>query len=255
MAKRLDNKVALVTGGAKGIGRTFVEAMADEGATVAIADIADGADAVAAVEAKHGKGRALFVRADVSDEAAVKAMAAEVIKRAGKIDILINNAALFATLPPTPFDKIEADLWDKVFAINVRGAFLVLKHVVPHMVARKSGKVVNTGSGTVYKGMPGLLHYVASKGAISSMTKTLSREVGPHGVCVNTLSPGLTLSSSVLDNIENHQMFKDKVETHRAIPRQAYPEDLVGALIFLVSDESNFMTGQTIAVDGGSVNT
>jgi NAD(P)-dependent dehydrogenase (short-subunit alcohol dehydrogenase family) len=255
MAGRLKDKVALVTGGAKGIGRSFAEAMAGEGATVAIADIADGAEAVAAIEGLHGKGRAFFIRTDVSDEAAVKAMTEAIIKKAGKIDVLVNNAALFATLPPTPFADIEVGMWDKVFSINVRGAFLVIKHVVPIMTARKSGKVINTGSGTVYKGMPGLLHYVASKGAISAMTKSLSREVGAHGVCVNTLAPGLTLSSSVMDNIENHEMFKARVESSRAIPRQAYPDDLVGALIFLASDESNFMTGQTIAVDGGSINT
>jgi len=254
MGGRLDGRTAIVTGGAKGIGRAFCEGLAAEGAFVAVIDVVDGAETVAAITAAHGAGRAFAVTCDVSNEDSVRAMAGAVMGRTGRIDILVNNAALFASLPPVGFADIDVDLWDRVYAINVRGLFLCVKHTVPHMIAAGKGKVININSGVAYKGMPNMLHYASSKGAVTTLTRALSREVGQHGVCVNNIAPGLTLSSSVLEHFDNHAHAKDKAVAGRAIPRQAVPADLVGAMLFLASDDSDFITGQTIAVDGGSVN-
>jgi NAD(P)-dependent dehydrogenase (short-subunit alcohol dehydrogenase family) len=252
---RLAGRTAIVTGGAKGIGRHYSEALAAEGAGVVIADIAGGEAAAQEIAAKHGANSTMSVACDVSREDQVKALVEQAVGRFGKIDILINNAALFAPLHHTRVQDIDVDLWDKVFAINVRGSFLMVKHAVPHMIARKYGKIVNIGSGTVYKGLPGMLHYTASKGAIATFTRTLSRELGEHGICVNTLAPGLVMSETLVESGTHDEALKARVVASRAFKRDQVPPDLLGALIFLSSAESDFVTGQTIAVDGGSVNT
>jgi NAD(P)-dependent dehydrogenase (short-subunit alcohol dehydrogenase family) len=241
---RLDGRVAIVTGGARGIGKVYSEALAREGATVVIADIVDGGavpDAIA-------------ITTDVSDESSVKALVEQTIARAGKIDILVNNAAVFASLKPTEPTEIDTALWDRVMAVNVRGPFLMVKHVAPHMIARHSGKIINIASGVAYKGMPRMLHYVTSKGAMLGFTRGLSRDLGPHGINVNTLAPGLILSDTVLENTQHLDEMRAPVIASRALKRDGYPQDLIGALIFLASPESDFMTGQTLAVDGGSIN-
>jgi NAD(P)-dependent dehydrogenase (short-subunit alcohol dehydrogenase family) len=251
---KLDGETAVVTGGAHGLGRHFSAALAREGATVAILDIAD-CDRVAA-EIDGAEGAACFgLTADVSDEASVKAAIAAILDRTGRIDVLVNNAAVFSTLPPVAFTDIEVALWDKVMAVNLRGPFLMAKHAAPPMIAARRGKIVNIASGTAYKGMPLMLHYVASKGGVVAFTRALSRELGPYNICVNTLAPGLTLSDSILANRDHIAFARDRVVASRAIQRDGYPEDLVGALIFLASSDSDFVTGQTIAVDGGSINT
>ena len=251
---RLEHQTAIVTGGAHGLGRHFSAALAREGATVAILDIAD-CDRAAA-EIGRAEGTACFgLTADVSDEASVKAAIAAILDRTGRIDVLVNNAAVFSTLPPVAFTDIEVALWDKVMAVNLRGPFLMVKHAAPAMIAARRGKIVNIASGTAYKGMPLMLHYVASKGGVVAFTRALSRELGPHNVCVNTLAPGLTLSDSILANRDHIAFARDRVVASRAIQRDGYPQDLVGALVFLASADSDFMTGQTIAVDGGSINT
>ena len=252
---RLSGRAAIVTGGAKGIGRHYVHALADEGAQVMIADVADGAAVADQVVAKHGQGAAESFQFDVSDEAQVQALVARSIARFGKIDILVNNAAIFAQLPHVALTDIDTALWDKVMAINVRGPFLMAKHVVPHMRARRYGKIINIGSGTAYKGMGNFLHYVTSKGAVTSMTRALSRELGADGICVNTLSPGFIMSDSVIESQTHGEATIKAVVQSRAFKRDAYPKDLLGALVFLASADSDFITGQTIAVDGGSVNT
>jgi NAD(P)-dependent dehydrogenase (short-subunit alcohol dehydrogenase family) len=150
---------------------------------------------------------------------------------------------------------IDPALWDKVMAVNVRGPFLMAKHVVPHMKKQKHGKIINIGSGTARKGMPNLLHYVTSKGAITSMTRAMSRELGGDNICVNTLAPGLIRSDSVLESGTHSEAIVNSVVQSRALRRDAFPEDLLGALIFLASSDSDFITGQVIAVDGGSTNT
>ena len=250
----LDGKVALVTGGGRSIGKHFSTALAGEGATVIIADIAEEAPLTAdALAAQYGV-KTMSKVTDVTRESDVTELVAAAIERFGRIDILVNNAALFAEMPKMPYDEISVDLWDRVMAVNVRGAFLMCKHVAPHMVRAKSGKIINIGSGTAHKGVANMLAYVASKAAILGLTRSLAREVGPYGVNVNTLSPGLTESESVLKH-PGHLDTAERTIATRAIPRAEKPEDLVGALIFLASSQSDFVTGQTLAVDGGSIMT
>jgi NAD(P)-dependent dehydrogenase (short-subunit alcohol dehydrogenase family) len=254
--RRLEGRVAIVTGGAKGIGRHYALALAQEGARVVVADIADSTEVVEAIAAEHGSEAILGAVFDVSDEASVKDLVARTVERFGRIDVLVNNAALFAPLRQTPCTEIDASLWDRVMAVNLRGPFLMVKHVTPHMIARGYGKIINIGSGTAYRGIPWMLHYVTSKGGTLAFTRALARELGEHGIRVNTLSPGLVLSDSlVAENPEHVETARPSVLQARALKRDAYPEDLLGALVFLASSDSDFVTGQTLAVDGGSVNT
>ena len=252
---RLKGKVAIVTGGAAGIGKHYSQALAEAGAQVMIADIVDGKSVADGIAAKSGANSVASAKCDVSDEAQVKKLVAQTIERFGQIDVLVNNAALYAKLVPVKATEIDAALWDQVMAVNVRGAFLMVKHVAPHMQARKSGKIINIASGTAYKGIPHMLHYVTSKGAIIAFTRALSRELGADGIAVNTLAPGLVLSDTGIENVAHHDEMRGPVRDSRAFKRDMFPEDLLGALVFLASNESDFMTGQTIAIDGGSINT
>jgi NAD(P)-dependent dehydrogenase (short-subunit alcohol dehydrogenase family) len=178
--------------------------------------------------------------------------AKEVSEALGRVEILVNNAAVFAELPALAFHEYPTDLWDKVMAVNVKGPFLMAKHLAPRMIEAKRGKIINIGSGTAYKGMPEMLAYVTSKAAILGLTRCLARELGPHGINVNTLAPGLIESPSVLDHPHNLAP-SEKVIRTRAMPRPGTPSDLLGALVFLASPASDFVTAQTLAVDGGSV--
>jgi NAD(P)-dependent dehydrogenase (short-subunit alcohol dehydrogenase family) len=168
---RLAGRTAIVTGGAKGIGRHYSQALAAEGARVMIADIADGRELAAEIASKHGANSVTSAVADVSDETAVKALVGQTMARFGKIDVLVNNAALYAPLQETKCTEIEAELWDKVMAVNLRGPFLMVKHVAPHMTAQGYGKIINIGSGTAFRGIPWMLHYVTTKGGIMAMTR------------------------------------------------------------------------------------
>ncbi len=251
MTKTLQGAVAIVTGGAYSIGRTFSEALAEAGANVIIADIRDGAAAAAEISRTYGI-EAIYQRTDVSAEASVMALAARVKAQFGHADILVNNAALFAELPKVDFREIPVETFDRVMAVNVRGPFLTAKHIVPLMTSRKRGKIINIASGTAYKGQRHLAAYVTSKGAVVSMTKALARDLGPERINVNSIAPGFTESASVRDN--PHQMANTEATVKsRALQRAQLPDDLVGALLFLASPASDFITGQTIAVDGGSV--
>jgi len=253
---RLDKRVALLTGGAKGIGRHYAKKLAAEGARLMIADIADGKDLAEEIAREHGANSVASAVADVSDEGAVKKLVADTIDRFGKIDILVNNAALFAPLQEQKVLDIDVALWDRVMAINVRGVFLMTKHVAPHMIAQKYGKIINISSGTVARGIPNFSHYVTSKGAVTAFTRSISRELGEHNICVNSLAPGFTLSDSVIHENPGHlEHSKAPSLIRRAIKRDEYPEDLLGALVFLASADSDFITGQTLAVDGGANNT
>jgi len=250
---RLQGKTAIVTGGAKGIGAHYSRALAAAGARVMIADIEDGAAIAAEINGKH-KDAAVSERFDVADEASVKALVAATMQRFGRIDILVNNAALYAKLSPRNFNEWDAELWDRVMAINVRGPYFMVRHVSPHMIAQKSGKIINIASGAAYKGVPRMLPYVTSKGAMLAFTRALSRELGPHGIAVNSLSPGYILSDTGLENATHVEEERMPVRNSRAFKRDGYPEDLVGALVFLASSDSDFVTGQSLVVDGGSVN-
>jgi NAD(P)-dependent dehydrogenase (short-subunit alcohol dehydrogenase family) len=253
---RLSGLTAIVTGGAKGIGRHYCRALAAEGARVMIADIVDGAELAKEIAGKEGQGAAESLVADVSDEDQVKRLVGKTIERFGQIDVLVNNAALYAPLQETKFTEIDTALWDRVMAVNVRGMFLMAKHVAPHMIERRYGKIINIGSGTAFRGIPRMLHYVTSKGAVMGFTRALSRELGEHGICVNTLTPGFTLSDTVVEqNPEHVASARPQAIQRRAIKRDEHPEDLLGALLFLASGDSDFITGQTIVVDGGAVNT
>jgi len=251
---RLEGKTAIVTGGARGIGRHYSQALAAEGARVMIADIADGKELAAEIAGRHGANAVACQKFDVSDEKAVKNLVGQTIDRFGQIDILVNNAALYSSIAPRSFNEWDADLWDKIMAVNVGGSYLMVRHVAPHMIERRTGKIINIASGAPYKGVPRMLPYVTSKGAIIAFTRALSRELGPYGIAVNSLSPGYILSDTGLANAAHVEDERIPVRNSRAFKRDAYPEDLLGTLVYLASNDSDFVTGQSIVVDGGSVN-
>ncbi len=228
---RLDGRVALLTGGAKGIGRHYAQALAGEGARLMIADIADGAEIAETIAHQYGANSVASEIADVSDEGSVKTLVAKTIERFGKIDILVNNAALFAPLQETKCLDIDAALWDRVMAVNLRGPFLMVKHVAPHMIALRYGKIINIGSSSLFRGIPWMLHYVTSKGGVVAMTRVMSRELGEHGIRVNTLAPGFTMSDSVVTENPGHvHTARDRAIASRALQRDEQPQDLLGAL-------------------------
>ena len=247
----LKGRFAAVTGGAQGIGRAIVERLLASGAAVAIWD---RDEPLARKTAGELKGRVEVVPVDVTDFASVERARDATVKAFGRIDILVNNAALYAKLSPRNFNEWDAEVWDRVMAINVRGPYFMVRHVSPHMIAQKSGKIINIASGAAYKGVPRMLPYVTSKGAMLAFTRALSRELGPHGIAVNSLSPGYILSDTGLENATHVEEERMPVRNSRAFKRDGYPEDLVGALVFLASSDSDFVTGQSLVVDGGSVN-
>ena len=243
---RLKGKVAIVTGGAQGIGKVYALRLAAEGAKVAVTDILDTGPV--ALEIAEQGGEALALRNDVADPESAEAMARDTVERFGRIDALVNNAALFAPIPTRPFEEIPLDEWDQVMSVNVKGLFLCSRAVAPYMKAQGSGGIINISSTTTLKGVPGLLHYVSSKGAVTAFTRALARELGDFGIRVNTIAPSYTLSEGVLAKGQQNLW----VAATRAIKRESYPEDMAGTLVFLVSDDSAFVTGQMIVVDGGS---
>ena len=248
---RLKQKVAIVTGGARGIGAAFCEAMALNGAKVVVADVLDGAAVVDRIQKAHGN--AIYCKTDVASQPSVAAMVAEAVKAFGTVDVLVNNAGLFASLKKRSFLEIDGEEWDWVMAVNVRGSFECAKAVAPIMIAKNKGKIVNIASGTVFKGLPNLLHYVSSKGAVVAMTRSLARELGPHNICVNAIALGLTMSEAIAVDPQWSGPAGAGTVASRALQREQVPADIVGTLLFLASDDSNFVTGQTIPVDGGSV--
>ncbi len=251
MPRELEGKVAIVTGGSYSLGRAFSDGLAKEGANIVVADIRDGEEAAREI-AEQNNVATHFRKTDVSDEAAVKALIDEVMAKFGKVDILLNNAAIFAELDRGPYHETTVDVFDKIMAVNIRGSFLMIKHTVPHMIAAKSGKIINVGSGTAYKGSPGIGAYVTSKAAILGMTRTFARELGPYNINVNTLVPGFTESPSVHDN-PHHLEGSERTVNSRAFKRAQQPHDLVGGVVFLASPASDFMTGQSLAIDGGAI--
>jgi NAD(P)-dependent dehydrogenase (short-subunit alcohol dehydrogenase family) len=251
MSRVLDGKVAIVTGGSHSIGRAFSEALAREGAQLVIADIRDGAK-VAEEIARANNVEAMFHRTDVSRETDVAALAGAIKSRFGRADILVNNAALFAELPKVDFRNIPVETFDDVLAVNVRGPFLMAKHLAPLMTANGRGKIINIASGTAYKGQKHMAAYVTSKAAIVGLTRALARDLGPENINVNSIAPGFTESASVMEH-PHQRANTDATVAGRAMPRKEVPDDLVGTLVFLASPASDFVTGQTIAVDGGSV--
>lgn len=251
MGPLLQDKVVIVTGGAQGIGREYVRSLIAEGANVVIGDIAPADDLVG--EMNRDGHRCEFVRTDVTQQESVAQMVRRGAECFGKIDILVNNAGLFSNLKMSPFEEISSEEWDRVMAVNVRGTFECAKAVLPYMKERRSGKIINIASGTVFKGTPLLSHYVASKGAVIALTRSMAREVGQYGISVNTLSPGLIMTDNVAANPDWSDAVTGANVQSRALKREATPRELVGTLMFLCSDQSSFVTGQCIVADGGSV--
>ncbi|MDQ5847363.1 MAG: glucose 1-dehydrogenase [Pseudomonadota bacterium] len=247
---RLKGRVAIVTGGGSGIGKALAMRLAKDGAAVVIADL-HKYDVAAAEIAKAAGARTLGLHIDVSSEHDAERMAAETIKAFGRIDILVNNAAMFSSIELRPFEKIEPAEWRKVMDVNTLGVFLCCRACVPHMRAAGAGRIINLASGAPLKGVPFFLHYIASKGAVIAMSRGLARELGKDRITVNSLAPGFTLSENVAKD-PVHVQQGEVTRMTRAIQRDETPEDLVGAVSFLASDDAAFITGQTLVVDGGS---
>jgi len=247
---RLAGRVALITGGGDGIGRASALAFSREGAKVVIADI----NAALGREIAKAIGEnAFFVETDVTREESVRAAVEAAVARFGRVDVLVNNAAVFAALKPQPFDAIPEAEWDRVMAVNVKGIWNCARAVVPVMRAQGGGRIVNVASAIVAKGTAMLLHYVTSKGAVVAMTRALARELGPAGITVNAVAPGLILSDTVQANPDITDFQLDAIMRARSLKREAFPADVEGTVVFLASDDSAFMSGQTLVVDGGSV--
>jgi NAD(P)-dependent dehydrogenase (short-subunit alcohol dehydrogenase family) len=246
----LKDKVAIVTGSAMGIGRAMAEGLASEGASIVIADVAK-AD-VAAKEMKDKGFKAIGVKADVSSQQDTEKMAAETLKAFRRIDILVNNAGIYTSLIPGPFEKITVEEWRRVMDVNVLGMFLCCRAVIGEMRKNKSGRVINLSSGTPFKGIPYLLHYTTSKGAVVALTRALAKEVGADNILVNAIAPGFTLSDGVMASEIQLKHFREVSAKARTLVRDQYPQDLVGAVKFFAGPDSSFITGQTLVVDGGA---
>ncbi|HUZ71510.1 MAG TPA: SDR family oxidoreductase [Stellaceae bacterium] len=246
---RLSGTSVIVTGAAQGIGTTYAKALAAEGARVSVCDI-DAPDAVVK-EIRAAGGEAIGRVCDVTDPQAVAALVRATDEAFGGVQVLVNNAALFGKIAMKPFFEITSEEWDRVVTVNTRGPFECAKAVLPVMRRQGYGKIINIASGTVFKGTPMMLHYVSSKGAVVAMTRAMARELGEAGIRCNALAPGLTLSDVVKGRNEYGAMRTANVAS-RSLKREEMPEDLVGALIFLAAHDSDFMTGQTMVVDGGS---
>jgi 3-oxoacyl-[acyl-carrier protein] reductase len=245
----LTGRVVIVTGGGKGIGKVYAQEFARAGARVVAADIdGEAAKAVAAAIEAEG-GQALGLHTDVSDEASTQQMVAATIERFGTVDVLINNASLMSVLERRNWMEIPVEEWDRVMGVNVRGIFLCCKAVFPTMRDKKYGKIVNISSSRFWEGAPNRLHYTTSKAGVIGLTRALSREVGEHGITVNAITPGYTLSETQQATSSGNYLAVHS--QGRAMGREQYPEDLVGAVMFLSSAASDYMTGQTVNVDGG----
>lgn len=247
---RFSQDVAIVTGGAQGIGAAIARALAAEGAAVAIADI-DPAGHETARDIVARGGRACFVETDVASEQSAQQLVASVVAEFGTVHILVNDAALFRGLVLTAIEETSAELWDRVMAVNLRGPFLITKYVLPHMKLQRRGKIVNISSNTVFSGGPGMSHYVASKAGIIGFTRCLAREAGESGICANVVAPGLTETEAARHVISPKRF--DTVTGLRSIARRQTSDDLVGSVLFLCSSDSDFVTGQVLNVDGGQI--
>lgn len=246
---RLGDRVAIVTGGGKGIGAVYSSRLAEEGAKVVVADIDFDAAEETAKKISSSGGSAIAVNVDISDQKSTEEMAKSAVTEYGKIDILINNASLMSVLPRRPWYEIPVDEWDRVMSVNLRGMFLCCLSVYPTMKARHYGKIINISSSRIYEGMPNRLHYTTSKAGVVGFTRALAREVGEDNILVNAISPGFTQSETQVSS-STPQYMKAHID-RRCIRREEYPEDLMGTVVFLASSDSDFITGQLINVDGG----
>jgi NAD(P)-dependent dehydrogenase (short-subunit alcohol dehydrogenase family) len=242
---KLEGKVALVTGAAQGIGNAIAQGLAAEGARIVVVDLARAEEAAEAFPGGVG------IAADVSSEDDVARMVEEAVERCGRIDVLVNNAGLYASLAMRPFDQIPLEEWRRVMDVNVASMFLCCRAIVPRMRVQGGGKIVNISSGTPFRGVPFLLHYVTSKGAILAFTRALAKELGKDGILVNCVAPGFTMSAGVQQHPEVVEKLRDVSIAARTLQRDQTPEDVVGAVVFLCGPDSDFVTGQTMVIDGG----
>ncbi len=247
----LKDKIALITGGASGIGLELAAGLAVRGCRVVVGDILDQARLEQA--AVTVGGGCVAVPMDVTNDDHIAAAVAMAEARFGGLDIVVNNAGLYTHISRCPFEDIAIAEWERVFAVNVTGVFRVVKACLPLLKASGSGRVLNISSATVFSGPPNMLHYVASKGAMTSMTKSMARELGVHGITVNAIAPGFTLSSGVIETAMDGDAQRERARAARAMKRDQVPDDLVGATCFLASEDAGFITGQTLVVDGGAV--
>ena len=243
----LAGQTAIVTGGSQGIGRAIADGLARAGARLVIADLAGAQEA--ATRYPDGIG----VTADVSDPGDIDAMVDAAVEATGRVDVLVNNAGTFTSIPMRSFDEIPVEEWRAVNEINVIGTFLGCRAVVPHMRRQGGGRILNITSGTIFRGVPLLLHYVASKGAVLALTRALARELGDDNILVNSVAPGFTISDGVKQNpsgVDFEHVSAISIAA-RTLKRDLFPEDLVAAAVFLCSPGASFVTGQTIVIDGG----
>jgi 3-oxoacyl-[acyl-carrier protein] reductase len=246
----LAGKVAIVTGAGQGIGRVFAKAFGLAGTKIVVAEKNRASGEATAQEVASAGSQVMYCDVDVSDQAAVESMIRRIEEHFGGVDILVNNAAIFSTLEMRPFEEIPLPEWDKVMQVNVTGSLLCTRAVLPIMKRNKKGRIINIASGAVTLGRPNYLHYIASKGAVIAMTRSMARELGPSGITVNSILPGATFTEVERKTVTPAQ--KEKIVAMQCIPRPQAPEDLVGPLLFLASDASAFVTGQAITVDGGA---
>ena len=251
MGRRLKDKVAIITGAGRGIGRAYALRFTDEGAKVAIPDIIFENAQKVSKEIKAKGGQTLALHTDVSDEVSTQEMVKKTVERFGKIDILVNNAALVGSVVSKPFYEITVDEWDKAMAVNLRGVFLCCKAVIPLMKEQGKGKIVNITSNVIFAGSPNITQYTTSKGGVLAFTRATARELGEYQINVNAVAPGLT-ETEAARSMEPEEVW-EMTRAGVCLKRAEQPEDLVGTLVFLSSTESDFITGQTIVVDGGYV--
>jgi 3-oxoacyl-[acyl-carrier protein] reductase len=247
----LENRTVIITGGGKGIGKVYAQEFAKAGARVVAADIDEAAAKAVADELSILGLQSLGLGTDISSESATQELAQAALDRFGSIDVLINNASLMSVLARRSWLEIPVDEWDRVMAVNLRGMFLACKAVFPAMKAQKRGKIVNISSSRVFEGSPNRLHYTTSKAGVIGFTRAISREVAEFGITVNAVAPGLTASETQVASSSGNYLAARS--SGRAIDRVQVPDDLVGAVMFLSSPASDFMTGQTLLVDGGKM--
>ena len=245
----LKDRVVIVTGSGQGIGRVFAKSFAKAGARVVIAEVNEKRAEAVAEEILAFDGQVLAVTTDVADPASIEEMVRVVVDEWGRIDVLINNAGIFSTLEMRPFDQIPLDEWERVLRVNLTGPFLCTRAVLPAMRRAHWGRIINVASGAVRLGRPNYLHYIASKAGLAGMSLSMARELGADGITVNAILPGATFTEIERKTVTPEQ--KQRIVSMQCIPRPEVPEDLVGAVLFLASDASAFITGQSINLDGG----
>lgn len=249
----LKEKVTIITGSGQGLGKEFAKRFSKEGSKVVIADINYERAKIAAQEILNSGGKAIAIKTDVSNEESVNEMAKKTIEHFGSIDILVNTAAIYYNLRLAPPEDLKVEEWERVLRVNLIGTWLACKAVFPYMKKSSKGKIVNISSDVVFAGVPGFLHYVSSKGGVVAMTRALAMEWGKYNINVNSVAPGYTMTDASLKKVKEAPESKDYVLTRQCFKRLGQPGDIIGTVVFLASEDSDWITGQNICVDGGQI--